>query len=85
MFNAAVGGYPGTFFETKPSDFGIIFNGTPQTGIATLTKDFSAQFGYPANSGAVIVNIYNANVHPFADAFYNRGDLGVTRWELPFC
>ncbi|HRZ97881.1 MAG TPA: hypothetical protein P5084_10000, partial [Paludibacter sp.] len=79
--NSLIGGYPGTFFEPKPSDFDKFYNGTPQS-FANLTKDFSAQFGYPANSGAVIVNITNANVHPNADAFYMRGDLGVTDWKI---
>ncbi|MBK7039281.1 MAG: tandem-95 repeat protein [Bacteroidetes bacterium] len=79
--NDKVAGYPNAFFMLKPSDFGIVFNNTPQLGL-NLTKDFSDLYGYAANSGKVIVTVTNANVHPYADAFFNRGDLGITDWHI---
>ncbi|HUH74076.1 MAG TPA: T9SS type A sorting domain-containing protein [Chitinophagales bacterium] len=78
--NAVVANYPNQFLELKPSEFGIAYNFTPQLGL-NLTADLSHKFGYDSLSGAVIVTITNANVHPTADAFYVRGDLPVTNWE----
>lgn len=79
--NTALSAYPASFFNPKPSDFGISFTGTAQTGL-NLSVDVSAQFGYAANSGNVILNVTNAHIHPTADAFFVRGDLPTTNWEV---
>lgn len=79
--NVAIATYPNGFLELKPSEFGISFTGAAQLGL-NLTADLSNKFGYPVNSGKIIVHISNANVHPTADAFYVRGDLPLTDWEI---
>ena len=50
--------------EFLPLDFGLTFGQKNQN----VTADLSAKFGYPANSGAVIVSIQNASVHPTSNA-----------------
>ena len=79
--NTIIAGYPGSTIQLTSLDFGISSNGTPQTNL-TLTKDISNKFGYAANSGAVIVTIINAHVHPTANDFYVRGDLPKTLWQI---
>lgn len=79
--NAVIAGYPTSIPVILSTDFGRPSTGTAQNNL-NLTADLSHKFGYPANSGAVIVRIYNAHVHPTADEFYVRGDLPVTRWEI---
>ena len=80
--NAIFAGYPTTITPLSSTDFGRPFT----TGVAqndlNLTADLSHKYGYPVNSGAVIVRIYNAHVHPTANEFYLRGDLPTTRWEI---
>ncbi|REA57692.1 hypothetical protein DSL64_23435 [Dyadobacter luteus] len=80
--NALLGGYPGNVTMILPSHFGVPNSGTPQIGLSPMTADLSHLFGYPNNSGAVIITVTNANVHPTSDAFYVRGDLPVTKWHI---
>ncbi|GEM_PF-1298290 len=79
--NVVIAGYPGSIPVILSTDFGRPFTGAAQNNL-NLTADLSHKFGYTANSGAVIVRIYNAHVHPTANEFYLRGDLPVTRWEI---
>lgn len=50
----------GKLLDISPADFGLVSGQKSQN----VSADLSAKFGYPANSGAVIVNIKNASVHP---------------------
>ena len=54
--------------EFLPLDFGLTFGQKNQN----VTADLSAKFGYPANSGAVIVSIQNASVHPTSNAWWTK-------------
>ena len=76
-----IAGYPTTIPVITTVDFGRPFTGTAQNNL-NLTADLSAKFGYPANSGAVIVKVFNAHIHPSANEFYVRGDLPITKWEI---
>lgn len=79
--NTIIAGYPATIPAITTLDFGLPFTGTAQNNL-TVTADLSAKFGYPANSGAVIVKLFNAHVHPTSNEFYVRGDLPLTKWEI---
>lgn len=75
MANAYSGG---TLLNIVPSDFGLALNVKHQN----VTKDLSAKFGYPANSGAVIINITNASVHPITDAWWTKNGEQPSRWNV---
>lgn len=80
--NAIFAGYPTTITPINSTDFGRPFTAGVAQNNLNLTADLSHKFGHPPNSGAVIVRIFNAHVHPTANEFYLRGDLPVTRWEI---
>jgi len=72
--------YPSQFSDIRPSDFGLT-TVTKRTGL-NMTVDMSPKFGYPANSGAVIVSITNANTHPNSNVFYTNDSTGATQWSV---
>lgn len=74
--NMAAAFSAGTLLSISPSDFGLPLNARNQN----VSKDLSAKFGYPANSGAVIVNITNASVHPSVDTWWTRADQQPSNW-----
>lgn len=75
-FIAAYSG--GTTTNIVPSDFQLAFNVKNQN----VTRDLSAKFGYPANSGAVIVSITNASVHPTQDVWWTKNGEQPSRWRV---
>ena len=61
-----------------PSDFGLSLNTRRQN----ISRDISAKFGYPANSGAVIISITNASVHPTIDAWWTKIGEPQSVWRV---
>ncbi|WP_166668232.1 thrombospondin type 3 repeat-containing protein [Epilithonimonas xixisoli] len=68
----------GALKNIAPSDFGLALNVKHQN----VTKDLSSKFGYPANSGAVIISIKNASVHPTADAWWTKNGEQPSVWNV---
>lgn len=68
----------GTVINIVPSDFALALNVKNQN----VTGDLSAKFGYPANSGAVIVNITNASVHPTQDVWWTKNGQQPSIWKV---
>lgn len=68
----------GTLLSISPSDFGLPLNARNQN----VSKDLSAKFGYPANSGAVIVSITNASVHPNVDVWWTKAGQQPSNWQV---
>ena len=68
----------GTLLDIKPSDFGLALNAKNQN----VSRDLSAKFGYPANSGAVIVSLTNASVHPTVDVWWTKVTEQPSRWVV---
>ena len=79
--NAIFATYPSSIPIITSLDFGVAHTGTAQINL-NLSADISHKFGYPSNSGAVIVSIQSAHIHPNFDQFYVRGDLAPTKWEI---
>lgn len=75
---------PSQFTTIKPSHFAGYSAAAPFTHTkgVNLTADLSAAFGKPANSGAIIVTITNANTHPTADVFYSNDSTGPSVWTV---
>lgn len=71
--------FDGEFIYIKPHMFGYTIG--DRIGIDT-TVDVSQYFGYPTNSGAIIVTVTNANTHPSADEFYVNDLTGPTQWSI---
>ena len=61
-----------------PSDFGLALGAKNQN----VTRDLSAKFGYPANSGAVIIALSNASVHPGSDAWWTKVGETPSVWKI---
>jgi len=76
LLNAYIGN---EFTFIRPSMFG--YSIAHRSGIDT-TVDISSSFGYPANSGAIIVTVSNANTHPTANEFYVNEATGPTQWAI---
>ncbi|MCW3168669.1 cadherin-like domain-containing protein [Chryseobacterium sp. 09-1422] len=68
----------GTAKDILPSDFGLALNAKNQN----VTADLSAKFGYPANSGAVVVSITNASVNPTANAWWTKQGQQPSVWRV---
>lgn len=68
----------GALTNIAPSDFGLTFNQKNQN----VSADLSAKFGYPANSGAIIVSITNASVHPSADSWWTKAGQQPSKWNV---
>ena len=68
----------GTTTNIVPSDFQLALNVKNQN----VTRDLSAKFGYPANSGAVIVSITNASVHPTQNVWWTKNGEQPSRWKI---
>lgn len=64
--------------DIVPSDFGLPLNVKRQN----VTKDVSGKFGYPANSGAVIITITNASVHPTTDVWWTKNGEQPSVWDV---
>ncbi|WP_144281469.1 vWA domain-containing protein [Chryseobacterium echinoideorum] len=64
--------------DILPSDFGLALNVKNQN----VTADLSAKFGYPVNSGAVIINITNASVHPTQDIWWTKNGEQPSIWKV---
>ena len=75
-FIAAYGA--GATTDIFPSDFGLALNARNQN----VTRDLSAKFGYPANSGAVIVSITNASVHPTSNVWWTINEQQPSIWKV---
>ncbi|KFC18013.1 lectin-like domain-containing protein [Epilithonimonas lactis] len=61
-----------------PSDFGLALGVKNQT----VTRDLSAKFGYPANSGALVITLQNASVHPLTNSFWTKDGEAPTIWTV---
>lgn len=61
-----------------PSDFGLVLGVKNQT----VTRDLSAKFGYPANSGALVITLQNASVHPLTNSFWTKDGEAPTIWTV---
>lgn len=68
----------GKLLDIVPSDFGLAMGARNQN----VTADLSNKFGYPVNSGAVVVNISNASVHPTSDAWWTKNDQQPSVWNV---
>ena len=68
----------GGFTDIVPSDFGLPLN----TKRGNVSKDVSSKFGYPANSGAVIISITNASVHPTTDVWWTKNGERPSIWNV---
>ncbi|KQS94185.1 Ig-like domain-containing protein [Chryseobacterium sp. Leaf394] len=68
----------GTAKDILPSDFGLALNAKNQN----VTADLSAKFGYPPNSGAVVVSITNASVNPTANAWWTKQGQQPSIWRV---
>lgn len=68
----------GNLPEIVPSDFGLTLNQKNQE----VSKDLSQKFGYPANSGAVIVTIKNASVHPTTNVWWTKNGQQPSVWTI---
>lgn len=68
----------GELIDIAPSDFGLALNAKNQD----VTADLSAKFGYPANSGAIIISITNASVHPTEDDWWTKDGEVASRWDI---
>ncbi|MBE8722087.1 thrombospondin type 3 repeat-containing protein [Sphingobacterium pedocola] len=68
----------GGLIDIAPSDFGLALNAKNQD----VTADLSAKFGYPANSGAIIIRITNASVHPTEDNWWTKDGEAASRWDI---
>lgn len=68
----------GALQDIVPSDFGLALNVKNQN----VTADLSSKFGYPADSGAVIVSISNASVHPTANAWWTKLGQQPSVWKV---
>ncbi|GGH20772.1 hypothetical protein FAZ19_15500 [Sphingobacterium alkalisoli] len=68
----------GQLIDIAPSDFGLALNAKNQD----VTADLSAKFGYPANSGAIIISITNASVHPTEDDWWTKDGEAASRWDI---
>lgn len=75
-FVAAFGA--GATTDILPSDFALALGLTNQN----VTADLSAKFGYPANSGAVIVSITNASVHPTSNVWWTKNGQQPSIWKV---
>ena len=75
-FIAAFGA--GATTDILPSDFSLALNAKNQN----VTRDLSAKFGYPANSGAVIVSITNASVHPSTNVWWTKNGEQPSIWKV---
>lgn len=64
--------------DIVPSDFGLALNVQHQN----VTADLSDKFGYPANSGAIIVSIENASVHPTVDTWWTKDGELPSVWTV---
>lgn len=61
-----------------PSDFALALGAKNQT----VTRDLSAKFGYPANSGALVITLQNASVHPLTNSFWTKDGEAPTIWTV---
>ncbi|PKP15472.1 MAG: hypothetical protein CVU07_09990, partial [Bacteroidetes bacterium HGW-Bacteroidetes-23] len=68
----------GQTIDILPSHFGLALNQKNQN----VTQDLSHLYGYPANSGAVIVSITNASVHPTVDAWWTKDGEATSVWNI---
>lgn len=68
----------GGLSEILPSDLGLALNVKNQD----VSADLSAKFGYPASSGALIVSIKNASVHPITDAWWTKDGEDPSVWTV---
>ncbi|SEP89093.1 hypothetical protein [Epilithonimonas lactis] len=68
----------GGFIDLAPSDFDLDLNAKNQN----VSKDVSSKFGYPANSGAIIVSITNASVHPTKDNWWTKNGEKPSVWNI---
>lgn len=68
----------GGLIDIAPSDFGLALGVRNQN----VTADLSSKFGYPANSGAVIISINNASVHPTANAWWTKNGEQPSVWNV---
>ncbi|WP_312345479.1 beta strand repeat-containing protein [Chryseobacterium binzhouense] len=68
----------GSTINILPSDFELALNVKNQN----VTRDLSAKFGYPANSGVVIVSITNASVHPVDNVWWTKNGELPTIWKV---
>jgi len=68
----------GGLIDILPSDFGLALGIRNQN----VTADLSSKFGYPANSGAVIISINNASVHPTANAWWTKNGEQPSVWNV---
>lgn len=75
LVNAYAGG---TLLNIAPSDFGLALNQKNQN----VTADLSSKFGYSANSGAVIISLTNASVHPTTDAWWTKNGEQPSVWNV---
>lgn len=69
----------GDFTFIRPSMFG--YSIAHRTGL-DITADLSHFFGYPANFGAIIATVSNANTHPTANEFYVNDSTGPSQWTI---
>lgn len=68
----------GTLLNIAPSDFGLTLNQKNRN----VTADLSSKFGYPANSGAVIISLTNASVHPTSDSWWTKNGEQPSTWNI---
>ncbi|TDX86862.1 Ig-like domain-containing protein [Epilithonimonas xixisoli] len=68
----------GRLLGIMPSDFGLGLGVKNQN----ITRDISTKFGYPANSGAVVISITNASVHPTQDAWWTKFGESQSVWRV---
>lgn len=73
-----LGNGTGGALRIVPSDFNLALGVKNQT----VTRDLSAKFGYPANSGALIITLQNASVHPSNDAFWTKDGEAPSIWNV---
>lgn len=64
--------------QIRPSDFGL---GNSVRNI-NITRDLSSKFGYPANSGVLIISITNASTHPIDDEWWTKGGEQPSVWNI---
>lgn len=75
LANAATAG---ALKDILPSDFGLALNAKNQN----VTADLSAKFGYPANSGAVVISVTNASVNPTVNAWWTKAGQQPSVWKV---
>ncbi|UPQ78268.1 gliding motility-associated C-terminal domain-containing protein [Flavobacterium azooxidireducens] len=68
----------GQAIDIVPSHFGLALNQKNQN----VTQDLSHLYGYPSNSGAVIISITNASVHPTSDAWWTKNGEAPSVWNV---